>query len=59
MDWVADVLRAKDRTVAGVTAPADGLYLVNVHYPEEFAIPMPETLMQKLNLFKNSDKQNV
>lgn len=59
VDWVADVLRAKDRTVAGVTAPADGLYLVNVHYPEEFAIPMPETLMQKLSLFKNSDKQNV
>lgn len=37
--WAKEALAAKDRTKAGVTAPPYGLYLVNVEYPEEFAIP--------------------
>lgn len=37
--WIADLLLAKDRTQAGPTAAADGLYLVNVRYPDQFAIP--------------------
>lgn len=41
-DWVADVLLARDRKAAGITAPAAGLYLVHVGYPEEFgAFPPP------------------
>lgn len=37
--WVAELLAARDRTQGEVTAPASGLYLVAVSYPEEFAIP--------------------
>lgn len=31
-DWVSTVLQAKDRSVAGPTAPAQGLVLLNVEY---------------------------
>ena len=37
--WAEEVLLAKDRTVAGVTAPPSGLYLVGVTYPESFQLP--------------------
>ncbi|SET25344.1 tRNA pseudouridine38-40 synthase [Marinobacter segnicrescens] len=37
--WVAEVLAGKDRRMAGITAPAAGLYLVDVGYPAEFGIP--------------------
>ncbi len=37
--WVAEVLAARDRTVGGVTAPPDGLYLSGVRYPERFGLP--------------------
>jgi len=38
-EWIGDLLDFKDRTKAGITAPADGLYMVKVTYPEEFNIP--------------------
>jgi tRNA pseudouridine38-40 synthase len=38
-EWAGDVLAARDRTVAGVTAPAHGLYLTALEYPEHFGIP--------------------
>ena len=37
--WMKEVLEAKNRCLAGVTAPSAGLYFVGVDYPEEFAIP--------------------
>lgn len=37
--WVAEVLAAKDRTKGAVTAKPYGLYLVDVEYPAEFALP--------------------
>jgi len=37
--WVADVLAARDRTLAGVTAPPQGLYFAGVEYPPEFGLP--------------------
>ncbi len=37
--WLGEVLALRDRTKAGVTAPANGLYLVGVDYPSEFALP--------------------
>jgi len=44
--WAKQVLEAKDRTLGGVNAPPDGLYLMNVAYPEEFAIPyLPQSLV--------------
>jgi tRNA pseudouridine38-40 synthase len=40
-DWAAEVLAGCDRTRAGATAPAAGLYLVAVRYPEVFGLPAP------------------
>lgn len=37
--WVADVLKKRDRCLAGMTAPAGGLYLVAVDYGEMLATP--------------------
>ena len=37
--WLQQVLLAKDRTMAGATAAADGLYLVEVDYPEKYHLP--------------------
>ncbi len=38
-DWSAEVLAHRDRTLGGVTAPACGLYLMAVSYPQEFTLP--------------------
>ena len=38
-EWIAQLLAARDRTKAAATAKAEGLYLVAVDYPAEFAIP--------------------
>lgn len=38
-DWVRDLLGVRDRTVAGVTAPADGLYFVRVSYEPHHGLP--------------------
>jgi tRNA pseudouridine38-40 synthase len=40
--WVKEVLAARSRTAAGITAPADGLYLVGVDYPDTFPVPPVE-----------------
>ncbi len=37
--WLGEVLESRDRTLGGVTAPAHGLTLVSVEYPEAFGIP--------------------
>lgn len=34
--WMQEVLAARDRTQAGITAPAGGLYFVGVYYPEAY-----------------------
>jgi tRNA pseudouridine38-40 synthase len=39
INWIKTVLDAKNRCVAGVTAPPTGLYFVGVDYPDEFMIP--------------------
>lgn len=41
--WIREVLLARDRTLAAVTAPATGLYLVGVDYPASFDLPEPST----------------
>jgi len=38
VSWMNDLMTCKDRNQAGPTAPADGLYLVKVTYPEETGI---------------------
>lgn len=37
--WAKEVLEAQDRRQGGVTAPPYGLYFVDVHYPDNFALP--------------------
>ena len=37
--WVKSLLLLKDRNQASPTAAPDGLYLVDVNYPEKFALP--------------------
>lgn len=39
LDWVRQVLNARDRTLAAMTAPSHGLYLIDVSYPPEFYLP--------------------
>lgn len=39
VDWAGDVLRSVDRSQGGVTAPPQGLYLVDVEYPEQYSMP--------------------
>jgi tRNA pseudouridine38-40 synthase len=41
-DWVAEVLRCRKRCNAGITAPAEGLYLVHVDYGELLPTPPAE-----------------
>jgi tRNA pseudouridine38-40 synthase len=39
ISWIGELLQGRDRTVAAETAPAAGLYLVDVRYPEQFGLP--------------------
>lgn len=39
VDWVSTVLESCNRDQAGVTAPPQGLYLVDVLYPEDYCLP--------------------
>lgn len=45
IEWIADVLAAKDRTKAAMTAPAEGLYLVKVEYPDNYELPNKNTII--------------
>lgn len=40
--WAKEVLVAQDRKAASITAPPNGLYLMEVEYPEQFGIPNNE-----------------
>jgi tRNA pseudouridine38-40 synthase len=42
--WVAELLAGKDRTVAGPTAPAEGLVFLGPKYPGEWSLPDEVTL---------------
>lgn len=52
--WAREVLQACDRTVADVTASADGLYLTAVEYPEKFGLPAPRDVAALTLLFDES-----
>lgn len=38
-EWIQWLLQQQDRKLAGATAKAEGLYLVDVDYPDEFSLP--------------------
>ena len=38
-EWAGELLRARDRSVGGITAPPDGLYLIAVRYADRFDLP--------------------
>lgn len=38
-DWAGEVLGYRDRTLGGVTAPPQGLYLLGVEYPQHYRLP--------------------
>jgi tRNA pseudouridine38-40 synthase len=37
--FVRHIIQSQDRSQAGITAPAEGLYLVKVDYPEQLLQP--------------------
>lgn len=39
--WAGEVLQGRDRTQAGITAPAQGLYFVGPEYPQRYGLPGP------------------
>ena len=44
ISWIAELMLKKDRTLAGITAPPNGLFLVNVDYPAGAGIPISPRL---------------
>jgi tRNA pseudouridine38-40 synthase len=42
--WIAELLAGRDRTVAGPTAPADGLLFLGPRYPADCGLPVEVTL---------------
>jgi tRNA pseudouridine38-40 synthase len=41
VEWVQEVLLAKDRRMGAETAPPYGLYLIEVTYPAEYEVIKP------------------
>lgn len=39
IDHIDEIFAAEDRKAAGITAPPDGLYFIQAHYPEQFDLP--------------------
>ena len=38
-EWASEVLKARNRSLGGVTAPPDGLYFAGIHYPDAYGLP--------------------
>ncbi|BGI50841.1 MAG: hypothetical protein ArsCj_1290 [Arsenophonus endosymbiont of Ceratovacuna japonica] len=39
INWISEILEAKDRQKSYSTAKADGLYLIKVYYPKIYKLP--------------------
>ena len=42
--WMAELLLRRDRRLAAATAPAAGLSLIEVRYPERYGLPIPSSV---------------
>ena len=47
--WIEEVLRLRDRTRGGITAPAQGLYLRAIEYPARFGLPTGVAVEKRLS----------
>ncbi len=52
--WVKEVLLSRDRKAAGVAAPAHGLTLVHVRYPEAAGIPPANADTSVINVYDSA-----
>lgn len=52
--WALEVLLSRDRTLGAVTAPPQGLYLMQVKYPPQYNIPETRTSTTDLLPISNS-----
>ncbi|HNB66400.1 tRNA pseudouridine(38-40) synthase TruA [Accumulibacter sp.] len=43
-DWISSLLASRDRRLAAPTFTADGLYLVAVHYPARWGLPVADDI---------------
>ena len=50
--WISELMQVKDRNQAGVTAAPNGLYLIDVVYPEVCGIPQGRRLPHLMQLFQ-------
>jgi tRNA pseudouridine38-40 synthase len=39
VEWAAEVLERRDRSHGGITSAPDGLYFINVEYPQQYNLP--------------------
>jgi tRNA pseudouridine38-40 synthase len=46
--WAEQVLNGRSRTQGGLTAPPEGLYLMNIQYPAQYRFPAPEIVLLPL-----------
>ena len=44
VEWIQEVIDAKSRKAAAETAPAGGLYLIKVSYPEPYIFPLSDQM---------------
>ena len=49
-EHIDTIFAALDRKAAGITAPPDGLYFIQAHYPEHFELPQPPLGPHWLNM---------
>lgn len=58
-EWVKQVLSARDRKVAGITASAAGLYFTGILYPAHFGLPKQPEFNQLPETLKRIEPRNM
>ncbi|HFD12313.1 MAG TPA: tRNA pseudouridine(38-40) synthase TruA [Crenotrichaceae bacterium] len=57
--WANEVLQARDRKVAGITATAGGVYFAGILYPPEFSLPKTAEFEQLPKTLSRIDTHHV